>query len=585
MTRIAVPGPAGAEPGGARLRRREPVPPAASDACRYLCAGVHADDRFRSAVIDELSVHEERFTAPSFGIDAARILAHATYARRRELGWALAVLAVWVLAVPLAGGYFVVLLCPGIVLALLAWADSAIAKSSALARGAVALVRWSARLLLAYVLALLLWDGIADQLDDGSYRSGFGIPTALSLPYLVFDERPRSYGLLAVFFYALLVFLVGLRHGQSAQVLTGPLSATGFRDQEADPAERSAPPHTRRRMAEIRHEQHAKLVMYHSDNPFRGAGRAFQPWTLSVELRPRKDTTPEALDNRTVLDRVRPLVDALTVPSPHDSPRAADAVRDRLRELRTDEVVFLPADGIDSREAAPYDPAEAEDHHLAAVEEGGEARRHFLRIRVGGWYEDVVVTVFVRVHTQGGMLVLEVAPHVLMPVRNTFREAEREAHRYLAGGTLGRVAWAVAHTPAGLTSSVRTVYRAALAAWERSTGGHRWALPEGPAVAVRELGAQGVGSLFQQMDVLRYLQSIQDRISEGVKDALRDAGWQTDEFEQKIVHVNGGVYIESAHNSAFGFGEQSTAHVGNVGNVNDASGFGKGERHGRKAND
>ncbi|QDY79678.1 hypothetical protein [Streptomyces qinzhouensis] len=552
------------------------MPPAVSDACRYLCAGAHADDRYRSAVIDELSVHEERFTAPSFGIDAARVLAHACYARRRDLGWALAVVALWVLAVPLAGGYFVILLCPGIVLALLAWADPGAAKASVLARGTLTLIRWLARLVLAYVLLLLVWNGIDGLFRDGAEQHVFGLPTALSLPFLVFDERPPSYALLAVFLYALLVFLVGLRRGQSAQVLTGPLSSGGFRDPEADPAERAASPHTLRRMAEIRYEQHAKLVMYHSDEPFRGAGQAFQPWSLSVELRPRTGVTPEPLDNRTVLERVRPLVEALTVPSPHDSPKSVDAVRDRLRELRTDEVVFLPADGIDSRAAAPYDPEETTEHHEAAVEEGGEARRHFLRIRVGGWYEDVVVTVFVRVHTQGGMLVLEVAPHVLMPVRNAFREAEREAHRYLAGGAFGKVAWAVAHTPASLAWSVRSIYRAAVAAWERGTGGYRWALPEGPAAAVRELGAQGIGSLFQQMDVLRYLKSIQDRISEGVKDALRDAGWQTDEFEQKVITVNGGVYIDSARNSAFGFGENSTAKVAN---------FDRGERHGRDDKD
>ncbi|MGV9313235.1 hypothetical protein ACWDR0_13720 [Streptomyces sp. NPDC003691] len=554
------------------------MPPAVSDACRYLCAGVHTDDRFRSAVIDELSVHEERFTAPSFGIDAARILAHAAYARRREAGWALTIVALWVLAVPLAGAYFVILLAPGIVLALLAWADPEVAKASALVRGMVTLIRWAARLALAYVLVMLVWNGVDGLFrdDDGFEPAVSGLPVSVSLPFLSFDARPPGYALLAVFLYMLLVFLVGLRRSQSAQALTGPLSAAGFRDTEADPAERTASPHTLRRMEEIRYEQHAGLVMYHSDNPFRGAGRAFQPWTLSVELRPRTGAVPEALDNRTVLDRVRPLVDALTVPSPDDPSETGDLVRDRLRELRTDEVVFLPADGIDSREAAPYDPAETAEHHDAAVEEGGEARRHFLRIRVGGWYEDVVVTVFVRVHTQGGMLVLEVAPHVLMPVRNAFREAERDAHRYLAGGLVGKVAWAVAHTPASLASSVRSVYRAGAAAWERATGGHRLALPEGPAAAVRELGAQGAGSFFQQMDVQRYLKSIQDRISEGVKDALREAGWQTAEFEQKVVTVNGGVYIDSAHHSAFGFGANSTAKVHN---------FDEGERDGRDDKD
>ncbi|MFE0426668.1 hypothetical protein [Streptomyces sp. NPDC058953] len=577
MTRIAVPGPAGAEPGKQdRTRLREPVAPEASDACRYLCAGAQTDDRFRSTVIDELSVHEERFTAPSFGIDAARVLAHAHHARRRELFWSLGILALWLVAVPLTGGAFLVLMIPSLVLALLAWTESVSKKTPAAVRGLLAVFRWVARLWLAYLLVTMLVRGIGgffqDDEEDPSQASGEG-PLDSLLPFLDVAERPHGYALLAVFLYAGLVFLVGLRRAQVAQLLTGTLSAAGFPDIAADPAERSAYTGQRLRMEQIREEQHAPLVMYHTENPFRGAGEAVQPWTLTVELRPRKGREQDALDNRTVLDRVRPLVDALTVPAPHDSPEAADAVRDRLRELRTDEVVFLPADGIAGRYDAPYDPGGIEAHHLAAVEEGGEARRHFLRIRVGGWNEDIVVTVFVRVHTQGGMLMLEFAPHVIQPVKPAFRDEERDAHRYSAGGLLGKIAWAVARTPSSLTSSVRTVYRTTLAGWERLTGGYAEALPEGPEVAVRELGAEGGGSLFQQMDVMRYLRSIQDRVTEGVKDALRDAGWQTEEFEQKIVNVSGGVFIDTASNSAFAFGEKGTANVANMN---------KGAEHGDK---
>ncbi|MEU3601363.1 hypothetical protein ABZ714_21980 [Streptomyces sp. NPDC006798] len=579
MTVIAVPGPAGAEPGkrgGNRLR--EPVAPEASDACRYLCTGVQTDDRFRSEVIEELGVHQERFTAPSFGIDAARILAHAHHARRRELAWSIGILALWVVAIPLTGGQFLVLMIPSLILALVARMDSTGRKTPAAGRALLSLLRWSARLILAFLLLWLLVRGIggffADDNADESVVSEGGT-TSLGDLFSFFDitARPHGYALLAVFLYAGLVFLVGLRRAQVAQLLIGTLSAARFPHTADDPAERSASTGQRLRMAVIREEQHAPLVMYHMESPFRGAGEAFQPWTTTVELRPRKGREPSTLDNRTVIERVRPLVEALTVPAPHDSPDAADAVRDRLRELRTDEVVFLPADGITARGSAPYDPEGIEKHHRDAVEEGGEARRHFLRIRVGGWHEDIVVTVFVRVHTQGGMLMLEFAPHVLQPVRSAFRDAERDAHRYAAGGVLGKIAWAVARTPASLTSSVGTVYRTAVESWDGYTGGYADALPEGPAVAVRERGAEDGGSLFQQMDVVRYLRSIQDRVTEGVKYSLYDAGWQTEEFEQKIINVSGGVYIDSANNSAFGFGENSTAKVAN---------FNKGAEHGDK---
>lgn len=152
------------------------------------------------------------------------------------------------------------------------------------------------------------------------------------------------------------------------------------------------------------------------------------------------------MDNGAILARIIPLVAALRVPSPHGSPGAA-AVRDRLRTLEIDECVFLPAEGLPARAAAPYAPADFEGHRAAAVEEGGETRRHFLRIRIGGWDEGIVTTLFVRVHTQGGMLMLEVAPHVLLPLRQLFQDADRLAHQYRHHDRFGKAVWALSHTP------------------------------------------------------------------------------------------------------------------------------------------
>ncbi|MEU5974852.1 hypothetical protein [Streptomyces sp. NPDC047315] len=606
MTGIAVPDQAGPESDrGGSVR---PAEPATSEACRLLCVGAHVDPRYRAQVIDELYVHEERFTAPSFGYDAARVLAHALLARRTELAWALGILALWVAAVPLSDGYFLLLLVPSLVLAVVGRFNASAAGPRPLTRGVVLLVRWYTRLMLALMGAKLVVGGVvglfvdaprtkgapddwvrppdakpsSDAVDitdgiwpfDGADMSDEFNPFADFTAFDGFDgfEDPAP-ALLAAFLYALIIFLVGLRRGQSARVMTGPLSAVRFPDVAGDPAEAAAGLRGQRIMAEIRREQHSSLTMYHSSNPFRGAGTAFQAWSLAVELRPRADGQPVPLNNHAVLERIRPLVAALRAPAP-GSAGTTEAVRDRLRELRIDECVFLPADGIPDRDGAPYEAELAAEHLADAVEEGGEARRHFLRVRVGGWEEDVVVTVFVRVHTQGGMLMLEVAPHVLAPVKERFREAERDAHRYAYNGTAGKLAWAVTNTPASVGTAVFTLYSSWLGLWEQAVGGHGDAMPEGPVLSVRERGSKNDGSpsltaeekasLFQEMDVSRYLKSIQDRITDGVSQALREAGWQTEEFEQKIVHVSGGVYIDSASNSAFGFGEHSVAMVTNL---------------------
>ncbi|BBJ43052.1 hypothetical protein SSPO_057700 [Streptomyces antimycoticus] len=88
---------------------------------------------------------------------------------------------------------------------------------------------------------------------------------------------------------------------------------------------------------------------------------------------------------------------------------------------------------------------------------------------------------------------------------------------------------------------------------------------------MRELGSDAGASLFQEMDVSRYLKSVEDRVANGVRRALDEAGWETGEFEQKVINVSGGgVFIESAANSAFGFGDHNT--ISNTTGTNGAGG-------------
>lgn len=91
------------------------------------------------------------------------------------------------------------------------------------------------------------------------------------------------------------------------------------------------------------------------------------------------------------------------------------------------------------------------------------------------------------------------------------------------------------------------------------------------------------------MDVSRYLKSVEDRVANGVRRALDEAGWETGEFEQKVINVSGGgVFIESAENSAFGFGDHntisnttgSTGSTGNTRGAGSTGGNGGGGGHG-----
>lgn len=95
--------------------------PSVSEAGRLLCAGTYLDSAYRDRVIEELYVHEERIVAPSYGFDAARVLAHALRARRTELGWAAAVLGAWFAGSLLTSGALAMLLFPFLLLSLADW--------------------------------------------------------------------------------------------------------------------------------------------------------------------------------------------------------------------------------------------------------------------------------------------------------------------------------------------------------------------------------------------------------------------------------------------------------------------------------
>ncbi|MFI7101175.1 hypothetical protein ACIBK8_17595 [Streptomyces sp. NPDC050161] len=531
------------------------------------------DDAFRDAVIDELYVHEERFAAPSLGIDAARVLAHALRARRIQLCWAGAVLLLWVGAVLLSQGLAALYFVPVVLMALARFVRRAPVPQW-LSRPVAFLLRWYGRISLAVTLLTFLFaafggtfqlmgglSGLFGWSDDDSYGT---YSSAGDFEWTGDGMGASGYGSglapvwIALLFPVAVAGIVGLQRGKFARVLAAELSRAEFPNLLRDPAEGHTGARFQRLRERVRAEQHGPLVMYRPAEPFRGAGTAFRTWSLSVELRPRKDRKAEPLDNSAILARIVPLVAALRVPSPHGSPQAQAAVRDRLRELEMDECVFLPAEGLPHRGAAPYAPAAFEEHRAAAVEEGGEPRRHFLRIRVGGWNESIVTTVFVRVHTQGGMLMLEVAPHVLWSLRQLFQDADRIAHQYRHLNPFGKAVWALTRTPQAAGRAVSTLARGLWSVWRLATAGYGAALPDGPAASVRELGTDEEASLFQEMDVARYLRTIEQRVAAGVTTALREAGYETDEFERRVVHVaEGGVYVESAQ-GAVGIGDHNT---------------------------
>ncbi|WP_425830406.1 hypothetical protein [Streptomyces fractus] len=552
-------------------------PPHASEATRLLCAGAYLDQSYRDRVIEQLHLYEQRIVAPSLGFDAARVLAHALRARRIEVAWSAAVLGLWVVGLPLTDYWILAFLLPSALLALGVWIRGPGKRPPVYRRVIAWYVRWWGRILLAMLLVstvAMVVGGGEDSYDSTSYEVRSGLSE--SLPSAVSWMVPEStgsgdalHGWLTLLVLALIAGCVGAQCSQFARALGAELSEARFGDASADPAESAEGARFQRVKRRIREEQHAPLIMYHAVRPFCGAGEPVDTWTLAVELRPDGMKKQQPLNNRKILEQIRPLLEQLRLPAEF----AGTTVRDRLRRLEIDECVFLPAEGLAHRQDAPYQEERFEEHRARSVEEGAEKRRHFLRIRVGGWEEELVVTVFVRVHTQGRMLMLEIAPHVLAPVREPFQNADRAAHQFRQNNPVGKAAWAFARVAGSPVRSLVTIGRWAGYGWQVLTGGHSGALPDGPALSVRELGSEGPGSQFQQMDVERYLKSIQDRIANGVLHALAESGYQTGEFVQKIVNISsGGVNIDRVEDSTFAVGSHARATSGAPGGTRNEKG-------------
>ena len=548
-----------------------PTPPHASEATRLLCAGTYLDSGYRERVIEELHLNEQRIVAPSLGFDAARVLAHALRARRLELLWAGAIIGLWIVGTVLSAGLLFFFLWPSVLLALAPWIRGRAERPPLYRRVAAFLVRWWGRVFFATVLVLVVLAAFGVGSDDspsygsyGSYGSdyGYGYSDSTSFtdaltPGGLADVIKPWQAWLTLGVLALLGWCVYVQRNQFSRALAAELSPQRFPDVASDPAERAENARFQRLKQRIRLEQHAPLIMYNEADPFCGAGAAYNTWVLAVELKPDEQERQRPLSNRTVLEKVRPLLEQLRVPAEYAGP----AVRDRLRWLEIDECVFLPAEGLLTRDRAPFTPQAFEDHRARAVEEGAEKRRHFLRIRVGGWEEELVVTVFVRIHTQGRMLMLEVAPHVLTPVRADFKDADRTAHRFRHNNVLGKAAGALVLVPGSAGRSLAQLGRGVVYVWRLLTGGYAGALPDGPSLSVRELGSMPRGSQFQEMDAVRYLRSVQDRVANGVRAALAECGYQTGEFVQKVVNIsNGDVHIDRIDgNATVAFGDGASA--------------------------
>jgi hypothetical protein len=306
----------------------------------------------------------------------------------------------------------------------------------------------------------------------------------------------------------------------------------------------------------IEREQHSKMILYDPDRPFVGLGEALESWSLVMDLCRKPGVDSEPLTATDVLNCVRErLTDLSRLPAPSSG-------LDRLRGVEIDELVYLPS-GPPRSEVNRGETA-VETHLRASVGEGGEARRHFLRVQVRAWEDQVVVSVLVQVHTQGELLVLEAAPYVQGPLGPEFGLVDAVIERSGAF-PVSSAARALLTAPAGGVAAVFSVARSVggMAIWMKRRYRRvsvRGALSKGAAASVRELASDNEMSEFQRMDAIRYLKTIHERIATGVLQVVKGKGYDTGQLEQQVVQVsNGGVFVGAMSGGAVATGRGASA--------------------------
>lgn len=554
-----------------------PGPCPDTETTRLLCAGTYLSTRFRRQVVNLLVKHNERALAPAAGVDVFAVLAHARQADRLERTTGTWVAVMWVLFAladlllfdapftcdkgggkPDMGFQEYIFSLPSQWF----WDDSQCELGTGF---------W----VFNYTcVSLLLWlagsiSGRARSVFEASGQES-GRPvrflfTVIGPKYLLTSywataflgvwRNPAHW--VAVAFPLLLAIPVWVHRRTVECMMRDQFHTDAFGQRHP---ERLKGPAWLQGVGEaIKREQNSKIVLYDVNRGFTGLGRAASKhMPLVTDLKHKPGAVPEPLTSADVLGLVRDELEELrkdTGPRPQV---------DRLKEVQIDDLVYLPAKP--PRDLVDHGQEATERHLREAVEEGGEARRYYLRARICAWEQQVAVTALVRVYLQGKSLTLEVFLYVMDPLRPEFElvDAITEQGPDLPATSVVR---ALLTAPASglaaifsLTSSVEDMRISVRRSLDRRNG---WDTPsQGASGSVRELAAAYQESPILEMDVNRYLAALLERIGNGATRTLREKGYDTGQLEQQVIHVsNGGIFIGTMSGGAAAAGQGARART------------------------
>ncbi len=529
-------------------------------ATRYLCGAVYLDDGFADKAIEELVEDEHRAVAPSMDFDAYEVLRHCFRLRRLTLVRDTVITALLLIGLSTAP----VFTAAWIVVGGLA--------------GAAIRFDWRRRspwkTVIGYVVfGFLLMVAWIFSVTPAAFEVAYVDPLVLlSLDFLL-ELAGRATSSPPLLLAILTVLTLTAFRMVVYAILTIELAPGRPHAPAQDRYRRALSVNQRvaRRAAQVGTAQWGNITLHGGYSPFVGSGGVKHAWSICVEL-----------------DRVAsaPGQSAGVGASPELDPvELHAAVRDRLYSLRDERLpeserisgldiydhVIAAGDRvhadplIDPASGVPY--AEASPDAIAAIIRHPQGSlRYYQRIVVGAegkpvrskdgslvtpaQDQEIIVSAFVYLAIEGGMLYAEFVSTVLSPVREQFHLIDRlpaasglqlagravvDSVGYLAAGSIGApfrlldVGWQMFM----LTRRMRKADRASR---EYLTYGR------GARCSLRELVAlEKPETYLQELDVQKYTKLIERRLTNAVLDFLDERQIDTGEYRARmnVIHNNG----------------------------------------------
>jgi hypothetical protein len=353
-------------------------------------------------------------------------------------------------------------------------------------------------------------------------------------------------------------------------------------------------PQDEQRLAQVTQNSNGNLIVHHGHQAFVGYGELLNAWSMVMHLRKKDTDDQQAVAGPPVHLDVAEIHRAVSREMLRLRHGEGLAPGFRLRDLAEGEQIVISSTALlrhrefdrltrtilPALEEAPS--GSLTEEQVREVSTGSrEWIRSYRGYQIDSWDEDLVVTAFLRISCGDGVLYLEWSVFRLNPISDRYRwemwelASARQAVDVVLSTAVGY--------PLSLLARLRRLAKAGLTMMR---GTPRRVHPDvyGARKSIREIAtASEPQNYFQDVDTVRYLRLLEERLLVAVRRFLEQAGLSTEEFDQQRQTVVNSTVINGGQFSGVNVVGQGNRAQGNQAQGNQAqASTGTGSGHGGK---